>query len=66
MLPPGGAAGRLAILRTSSTGICSKCSFVLSITCSLVSDPSSLRSLRVISLRNDFASLVGYFSVANG
>ena len=35
MLPLGGAVGRLAILRTSSTGICSKCSFVLSITCSL-------------------------------
>ena len=26
---------------------------------------SSLRSLRVISLRNDFVNLVGYFSVAN-
>jgi len=35
MPPLGRAVGRLAVLSTSSTGIGSKCSFLLSITCSL-------------------------------
>jgi len=63
MLPLGGAVGRLAILRTSSTGICSKCSFA-SVRVIRI-DSSRVPILRVISLRDDFAYLVGYFSDAH-